>query len=416
MIPLGTDRDPSRPTPVTFTVAALCVAVAIVAAVQMRGGSTELVGGEPMPKVIAALAVLPGHGSEIWRWVTYAFTHDWSGIWHLVGNMIFLLAFGRAVERRLGSTGFLALFALSAVLSGVVQELIEPRSALVGASGAICGVTGAFLALFPRARVRFLNLFLLLGIFSLPAPIAVGLQVFFDVYGFLGKGEGVAYGAHLAGYAAGFLSMVVLLASGALPRTEWDVVYAWKQRNRRNAMRKAIEESEQRGPWTGDSTAPPKRKRRSSAKKSATTAAADAQSSASGDAPRQSRPPKTKPSPEAPVRLALNRHDDDVASDQWAELKDTDKKAFTTPELIRIGNSLAARERWRDAVGAWSLALPRLEGGSQADDVRLLAAVISLRRMGDGSAALRFLDGIREAASAATKSTAAALRAEAAAT
>lgn len=409
MIPLGTDRDPTRPTPVTFTLTALCVAVAIVAAVQVRNGTTELVGGQPMPTVIATLAVLPGHGSEVWRWVTYAFTHDWSGIWHLVGNMIFLLAFGRAVERRLGSTGFLALFALSAVLSGVVQELIEPRSALVGASGAICGVTGAFLALFPRARVRFLNLFLLLGIFSLPAPVAVGLQVFFDVYGFLGKGEGVAYGAHLAGYAAGFLSMVVLLATGALPRTEWDVVYAWKQRGRRNAIRKAIEESEQRGPWTGESTTAPKRKRRSPASKSAGAAA---QGTATSDAPRQTRAPKSKPAPDAAVRLALQRHDDNDAANRWVELKDADQKAFTAPELLRIGNSLAAKERWRDAIGAWSLALPRLEGGSQADDVRLLAAVISLRRIGDAGAALRFLDGIREAASAATKSTAAALRAE----
>ncbi len=395
MIPLGTDRDPSRPTPATFSLAAACVVVAVVAASQLRSGDTVLVGGDPMPRLLAALAVIPGHGAEVWRWATYAFTHDWTGFWHLVGNMIFLLAFGRAVERRIGSWGFVLLFLSCSAASGLVQAALEPASVLVGASGAICGVTGAFLALFPRARVRFLNLFILLGVFSLPAPVAVGIQVFFDLYGFLGGNTGVAYAAHLGGYISGFLAMVILLRFGWLPRTEWDIVYAWKQRGRRVAMRRAVEESQQGGVWR--EPAPPP-----AATRQVTTAPATA-------------PPVTPPAPDAPTRLALARTDDGVAAAGWSALGADWQCRFTSAELIRIGNAHAAAQRWVDAVKAWTVALPKLEGGAQADDIRLLAALISWRRIGDGASAAQFLDGIRDRASEASKATAATLRAEMAA-
>ncbi len=402
MIPLGTDRDPSRPTPATFSIAAACVVVAVVATIQLRGGETVLVGGGPVPRLIALLAVLPGHGAEVWRWATYAFTHDWNGIWHLIGNMIFLLAFGRAVERRIGSWGFVALFLSCSVASGLVQAALEPASVLVGASGAICGVTGAFLALFPRARVRFLNLFILLGVFTLPAPVAVGLQVFFDLYGFLGANQGVAYAAHLGGYVSGFLAMVILLRLGWLPRTEWDIVYAWKQRGRRTAMRRAVEESQKGGVWQQPAArqAPPERIEASGLTKTAL---------GTGVAP------PAPPAPDAPTRLALARTDDAAASAGWSSLPGEWQGKFTGAELIRIGNAHAGAQRWVDAVNAWTTALPKLEGGAQADDIRVLAALISWRRIGDRDSASRFLDGLRDRASEVAKSTAAMLRAEIAA-
>ncbi|MDA0802639.1 MAG: rhomboid family intramembrane serine protease [Planctomycetota bacterium] len=386
MIPLGTDRDPNRPTPATFSIAALCVAVAVTAAFQLGRGDTTLVGSNPMPRIIGALAVLPGHGWEVWRWVTYALTHDWLSIWHLIGNMIFLLAFGRAVERRLGSWGFIGLFVAASILSGLTQEWLEPRGILVGASGAICGVTGAFLALFPRARVRFLNLFILLGVFSLPAPIAVGIQVFFDLYGLMGANAGVAYGAHLAGYVAGFGAMVVLLKVGWLSRTEWDVVYAWKQRSRRKAMRDAVDASQRGGLW-------------------------QAPARDSTPSPAEPTPPPVAP-PDATARRALALQDDNTAAAEWAHLPPELQSKFTSAELLRMGNMLASHQLWKEAVRAWTVAIPKLDGGAQADDVRLLAAVVSWKRIGDGAGALAFLDGLCERASQQAKQAAATLRAE----
>lgn len=372
----------------TFAILFACVAVAMVAALQVRSGAVVEMGGNPTPQIIAMLAVLPGKSGELWRWMTYALTHDWNGIWHLIGNMIFLLAFGRAVERRIGSLGFLALFLGAAVLSAVAEAILVPQIMLVGASGAICGVTGAFLALFPKARVRFLNLFILLGIFSLPAPIAVGIQVAFDLMGFLGSGEGnVAYAAHLAGYLAGFGTMVLLLATGMISRTEWDVVFAWKQRGRRNAMKRAVEDSKRHGPWAG------------------------------AEAPSSST--RTRPIPAKPVskgdalRLALARSDDAAAVTQWIALgPDREDVDISPHELVRIGNALAQRESWESAVEAWRIGLTQMGGGSSSDEVRVLAAAVAWKRLRNKAESLSLLDGLSDGSSIAIRSTAAQLRAE----
>ena len=140
---------------------------------------------------------------------------------HILGNMLFLLVFGDNVEDRLGKFRYLLFYLFCGVVTGLSQVMLAAatrRGLLVpslGASGAISGVLGAYLLLFPRKRVRVL---MVLGVISVPAILAVGLWFVFQVVsglGYLGGSTegGVAYAAHIGGFVAG-LATVKLWAAG----------------------------------------------------------------------------------------------------------------------------------------------------------------------------------------------------------
>jgi membrane associated rhomboid family serine protease len=132
-----------------------------------------------------------------------------ANIAHLAGNLLFLWIFGDNVEHRFGSVPFLVFYLVSGVAGTLVQVGLDPESVIpnLGASGAISGVLVDYMILFPRNRVYA---FFLFTIVSVPAIVAIGLWVLFQVAGgleALGGTQvgGVAYGAHLGGFAAGVL-------------------------------------------------------------------------------------------------------------------------------------------------------------------------------------------------------------------
>lgn len=133
--------------------------------------------------------------------VTYAFMHGSNG--HLIGNMVVLFVFGGVVEDRFGHARFAALYLGAAIVGALAEGLADPDSGrvLIGASGAVAGVLGAYILLFPKARIT-----LLLPIFlplRLPAWAIIGAWLLYDI-AMLAWGEGtVAWLAHVAGFAAG---------------------------------------------------------------------------------------------------------------------------------------------------------------------------------------------------------------------
>jgi membrane associated rhomboid family serine protease len=140
--------------------------------------------------------------------VLYAlFLHG--GWLHLLGNMLFLLVFGNNVEDRLGHLRFLLFYLLCGYIATYAFALANPRGTetLVGASGAIAGILGAYLLLFPRARVTSLVPFLFFLPFELPAWIVLGswflLQWLYASGTTMSEGSSVAYLAHVAGFIAG---------------------------------------------------------------------------------------------------------------------------------------------------------------------------------------------------------------------
>ncbi|WP_127115113.1 rhomboid family intramembrane serine protease [Shimia sediminis] len=141
--------------------------------------------------------------------VTSMFLHG--GLMHLAGNMLFLWIFGDNLEDTLGHVGFLIFYLLCGLAAGGAQVLADPWSdvPMVGASGAIAGIMGGYLVLFPRARVDVIMIFIIFfKILPLPAWIMLGL--WFGLQLFMGvlidtDGGGVAYWAHAGGFIAGML-------------------------------------------------------------------------------------------------------------------------------------------------------------------------------------------------------------------
>ncbi len=154
---------------------------------------------------LVPLKVSNGTGLE--GFLTSMFLHG--GWMHLAGNMLFLWIFGDNLEDRLGHAGFLGFYLASGIGAALLQVAAAPESTvpMVGASGAIAGVMGGYLLLFPRARVDvLLILVIFIKVITMPAWLMLGLwfglQVFNGAVSAADAG-GVAYWAHAGGFVAG---------------------------------------------------------------------------------------------------------------------------------------------------------------------------------------------------------------------
>lgn len=222
MIPLNTDRPLKNPSVVTPALIVINLLVALGFAV----------AGDQADDLWKQLELRPSD-PRLWQFVTYQFLH--AGMLHLLGNMLFLWVFGQSVEDRLGRAAFVAFYLTGGVLAGIAHVLTEPVAGVVGASGAIAAVTGAFLALFPYTRIRILWIFLVIGVFEIPSLWFLGFSFARDVISqFRGDG-GVAYSAHVAGNLFGCAVGLGLLSLRLLPREPYDLftlVSHWYRRRR----------------------------------------------------------------------------------------------------------------------------------------------------------------------------------------
>ncbi len=142
--------------------------------------------------------------------LTSMFVH--AGFFHVAGNMLYLWIFGNNVEEAMGRLRFLVFYLLCGVAAAMIQTVLSPASRIpmVGASGAISGVLGAYLLLYPHARVLTL---VPLGLFTqlaeIPAVIVLGFWIIVQIVNglltFNFQGGGVAWAAHVGGFAAGML-------------------------------------------------------------------------------------------------------------------------------------------------------------------------------------------------------------------
>jgi membrane associated rhomboid family serine protease len=229
MIPLR-DENPSSRTPVvTIGFIGTCV---IVSLWQFTLGP---VGGQ---QIIYALGVVPavllGHANlpegvaivpPSVTILTSMFMHG--GLMHLIGNMLYLWIFGDNVEDSMGHGRFVVFYVLCGVAAVFAQALPEPRSdiPMVGASGAISGVLGAYLLLYPHARVLVvIPLGFILQTMRIPAGIVLvlwfGLQLLSNVMAQPGTG-GVAFRAHIGGFVAGMALIALFKRRDVRLRTPW---------------------------------------------------------------------------------------------------------------------------------------------------------------------------------------------------
>ncbi|MFH1806903.1 MAG: rhomboid family intramembrane serine protease [Pseudomonadota bacterium] len=209
MLPIK-DNNPTTITPwVTWTLIALNIVVFIATVTLGPHGSFRvslqygaipavLFGHVDMPP---QLAVFPG-GMEFFSIFTAMFLHG--GWMHLGGNMLYLWVFGNNVEDAMGHLRFLVFYLLCGVAAAVGHALADTTSQIpmIGASGALAGVLGAYFLLYPKARI--LVWFFWVLVFYVPAVFVLGFWIFMQFVN-LGSGadDGIAWLAHIAGFLAG---------------------------------------------------------------------------------------------------------------------------------------------------------------------------------------------------------------------
>ncbi len=204
MIPYK-DENPTRTFPfVTLTLIALNLAAFIWQLLDPQGWP----GYASVPAQLHE--VLPKH--TLWPLVTlWTSTFLHGGFVHIFFNLLFLWVFGNNVEDRLGHGRFLAFYLLGALIASLSQVIVAPHSTvpIIGASGAISAVLGAYMVFFPSARVKTLFIIVVIPVvFVLPAALVLGLWFAGQIMSslFVGsEGGGVAWYAHIGGFLFGFL-------------------------------------------------------------------------------------------------------------------------------------------------------------------------------------------------------------------
>lgn len=229
MLPIGDDNTGHRITPfVNYLLIAINALVFFF--LQGAGGNeqftyafstvpAEIIQGEDIASGPLEPTPIPVYGTLI----TSMFMH---GGWaHLLGNMLYLWIFGDNIENRLGHARYLGFYLLCGIIASLshvfATSAMSPENMLIpslGASGAISGILGGYLLLFPKQRVRAL---LGRGIVEVPAFVALGIWIVFQVISSMGMlggeqpgGGGVAYAAHIGGFIAGLL-LIKLFDRGA---------------------------------------------------------------------------------------------------------------------------------------------------------------------------------------------------------
>jgi membrane associated rhomboid family serine protease len=203
------DHNPSEKTPfVTYLLILVNVAVFFVTLPAMNDNYA-------MQQLLVDWAMIPARitdGGGYYTVISSMFLHG--GFMHIAGNMLFLWIFGDNLEEDMGHLGFLGFYLASGIGAGLIHVLSAPGSVVptVGASGAIAGVMGGYLLMYPKAKVDVLFIFIVF-FKIIPVPAWAMLGIWFGLQLFNGVGAdpdlgGVAYWAHAGGFVAGFLLVI----------------------------------------------------------------------------------------------------------------------------------------------------------------------------------------------------------------
>ena len=209
MFPIGDDNSARRTLPVvTYALILLNVLFFLV----------ELSGGDPFIQQwsVVPRRLLANPAGDFPTVLTSMFMH--AGWVHLLGNMLYLWIFGDNVEDNFGHVKFLIFYLLCGVAATFAQVMMSANSTVpnLGASGAIAGVLGAYILLFPKGQVRVL---MGRGVIPVPALVVIGFWIVLQLVSGVGaisntaETGGVAYMAHIGGFFAGLILTFVLRSS-----------------------------------------------------------------------------------------------------------------------------------------------------------------------------------------------------------
>jgi membrane associated rhomboid family serine protease len=287
--------------------------------------------------------------------ITYSLLHG--NLMHLASNMLFLYIFGNNVNDKMGHLAYLGFYLSGAVFAGVGYAATSTQPVL-GASGAVSAVTGAYLVLFPRANVTLLYFFFYVGVIEIPSMYVIGFFFAQDLVLNFSGASGVAHMAHLSGTVFGFAVCFGLLWMNLLPRDHFDVVALVKQWNRRRQFRDLTASG-----YNPFAYAPP------------------------GKVPVEQRlPAPTDPTQEkikeirAQISAAITERDHPKAAGLYQELRKLDpEQVLSRQAQLDIANQLASQQLYPDAAEAYELFLRHYKNFEQIEQVELMLGLIYAR-------------------------------------
>ncbi len=313
------------------------------------------------------LMLTPVH-PHLWQFITYAFLHG--GLLHIFGNMFFLYIFGNNVNDKLGTVGYICFYLAGAVFAAIGHSLVSINPVL-GASGAVAVVTGAYLVFFPQTLITIVYWFFIIGTMEVPALYFIAFKMIFLDNVIARTTEHVAYDAHLAGYAFGMIASFVLLATGLATSSHFDLWAMLRQWNRRRKYRDAI--STGYDPYTGR-TGTKRIKSRDVTKPIAQT----------------QDPEITRFRSEISERIY--QHDMHAAAMLYLELLKLDKEQILPRQhLLDIANQLASENRREQAAEIYEKLIAHYSTYEYIEQVELMLGIIYSRYLDKSELALKHL-------------------------
>ena len=315
-----------------------------------------------------------------WQFVSYAFLHG--GRLHIIGNMFFLYLFGNNVNDKLSHTGYLCFYLAGAVFSGIGHTVLHPSSPIptLGASGAAAAITGAYLVLFPQTLITVLYWFLFIGTMEVPALYFIGFKMIILDNVIIRYTPNVAYDAHLAGYAFGIAAALVLLATGLLSGSSYDLWAMINRWNRRRQYRDVV--SSGYDPFAGQMGRKPIKVRE--VKKNRYVQA------------QQQKEEKIK-GLRNDINSRMLERNLSAAAETYLELMRLDSKAILPRQhLLDIANQLASANKSAEAAQAYEQFLTHYSNYEYVEQVELMLGLLYSRYLAQRELAVKHLQAAAE--------------------
>jgi membrane associated rhomboid family serine protease len=302
----------------------------------------------------------------------YAFMH--ASPMHIIGNLLFLYIFGNNVNDKMGHIGYLGFYLAGGVFAGI-GHVLTSGSPILGASGAVAAVTGAYLVLLPRSNISVIYFLWLIGHFEVPSMWFIALyfakDLLFNFAQMAGENIGghVAYSAHIAGTLFGFTISMILLVIGLLPRDQFDVLALLSRWNKRRTYQNMVREGYNPFGHTPAHRIEPRR-----------------------DEPTD---PRTEQIMDlrAQISEALAHHRPDQAAIIYLQLKTIDPQHVLSRQAqLDVANQLFSQQKYPEAAEAYEQFLRQYPKYEQIEQIHLFLGLIYARYLLQNERARHYLN------------------------
>jgi membrane associated rhomboid family serine protease len=305
---------------------------------------------------------------DLWQFVSYAFLHG--SYMHIFGNMFFLYLFGNNVNDKLGTVGYLCFYLAGAVFSGIGHTLLNPAPVL-GASGAVAAVTGAYLVLFPQTLITVIYWFFFIGTIEISALYFIAFKMIILDNVIIRYTPNVAHDAHLAGYAFGMLAMLGMLATGLISSSHFDLYDMLRQWNRRRRYRDVV--SSGYDPYSGRTA------RRIKVKEVKQTA-------------EQKRQQQEIKQLRDEISRRISQRNLSAATALYLELNKIDSNQVPPRQyLLDIANQLTSENKYPESAAAYEKFLAHYSKYEYIEQVQLMLGILYSRYLNKPSSAIEHL-------------------------